>query len=740
MDVKQIRDEIAKIDGLLATVDIELKKLAPINVEPPREVVEEEYMALLSALGGGSGNAIPFGSLEDESMSDAPDSTGLDAFTFFGLLQAFLDDAVVLSCLAKSFRTVVGVTSTQLEDAIVTADRITDLNARREILSAIIDRIVVEIEKGTIKSDLSLVAVCCQRFGSDFHPGMVNLLQLPGWEMWPVFIQIELAAYLAPHSEVSEFIPRFIECVIESAAGAEGSQLERNTKLQSPRTAFQLLSLLRQFRPDSVPLQTILSFAEKSAKSVSSQTIPGQVRHMSDMHHLCIELSQVEGAGDNSLSVWTSIVEKLGSGLGVYEVPGTLTSLSKIGIFSDNLFSNILSVKKRVSQMTKQDLLEFTNFLLLVGDKSSASAMTKFILDRRDLFVPSAEDPDISLLASVVELAAIASVDSGTIIPDAILLFKKYMDGLNGWFKAQDRTSAFTAISQLLITSSDPNAQQPSVGMDIDETESTTRMRRCLEALGFVADGSLLVSNLFVEGLQLDFAFPQHKTCVIIERNSIFNVSTKRASVCGRTAMKANIMAQRKSWKVIVVIPELYSDDKALISLIGEPLRKIAINSDFSFTGLGDLARLVPNQKIRILRSETLSLVDLGKALFQILKMGVHFHTLFVQQLVCGEQALGLLFNEFLATWVVKYKSDLTVRFDLSGPMSSEIIGKLLEGLNFSGNAAGGFGVIRLEFGLSDEVRQSVIASWNEQHASSQMKVIEAGSGESFSNNVVILS
>ena len=717
MDVKQIREEIAKIDSLLATVDSDIKKLTPLQEPIPREVIEDEYLTLISALGS-SGGVVPFPSLSGEDDSQ---SGNLDAFTFFGLVQAFLDDPIVLSCLARTLVNLVGVTGTQLEDSIVTVERISDVEARREILVAIIDRIIIEIERGKIGPDFTLVAVCCQRLGSEFHPAMVRLLQLPGWDHWPVHIQVELAAYLSQHTERSELILRFIECVVGSAIGADGSQLDRNLKLHSPRTAFQMLKLLRQLSLGTVPSSTLVSYVEKSCKS---SPLAGQVRQMSDAHHLAMELAHIET--DATSPAWVALAEKLSTGLGVYEVAGTLIALEKTRIYSDNFFSNILSVKKRVGAMTKSDLTELCLYLLLVGDKSSGSAVTKFIFDRRDLFV---DDP--FLLALVLELAAIASVDSGTIIPDAILLFKKHQDILRSAFG--DR---FAAVAQVLLPSAD--IRQTFIDERIEHGH-LGRIQKCLETIGFVEDESTLVRDSPVDGLAvIDFVFPNHKTCIIIERESVFNVSSKKSVVSGRTAMTANILAQRRGWKVIVVIPELYTDDKSLISLLWEPLKKIEINSDFVFNEIADLNRIFLNQKIRSLRTETSSLVDLGKLLFHILRSSVTVRSIRIANLVCGDQAFSLLLNEFMATYIVKNKSEFTLEIDSPGPLSVEPLMKLIEAMNFSGNASGPFGSINLRIGLSQEVKDHLITWWGETHGNSQLKVIDGTSRHVVGNAIVL--
>ena len=199
-------------------------------------------------------------------------------------------------------------------------------------------------------------------------------------------------------------------------------------------------------------------------------------------------------------------------------------------------------------------------------------------------------------------------------------------------------------------------------------------------------------------------------------------------------------MAQRKAWKVIVVIPELYTDDKSLITLLGEPLKRIPMNSDFSYHQVIDLTRMSPNQKFRALKSHSISLVDLGKLLYKILRYSVTVQSLVISNLVCGDQTFNLVLSEFLATYVVKHKSDFVLYVESPGQLSAEGVVKLVEGLNFSGNASGGFGQINLRIGTCEEVRRSVIAWWNEAHTSSPIKLIDGGSASQPSSNVIILS
>ena len=723
MDVKQIREEITKIEALLQSVDAEMEKIGPEPV-PPRQVVEQEYLLLLSALSSGPSTAGPFASLQEDRQESAP--PGLDAFTFFGLLQAFIDDPIVISCLSRIFSTVVGVTATQLEDSLLTVDRITDGVAKSEILEAVVDRVVSEIESGKI-SDSAIIAVCCQKLDAQYSESIMRLLAVPGWDQWPVFVQVELAWYLQHQPVESETIFRFVECVLQSVCGENGSHLSVNTSAHSVRVAFQLTHLLIAVHGEewaSAAKPGIVNYVEKSLRS--PHTLPGQLRQPTDLHYLVIQLARVER--DPAAPVWTLILDKLSSGgvLPLYEVPGCLAALTSIRLTADNLFSNILSIKKRVASFSQTDLTELVKYLVLVGDKSAGAAVTKFVLERRDLFLP-ATGADAGVLSAVLETAAIASVDSGTVLPECVLLFKKFQSVISQSVTDSDR---FHAVAQLLL----PNGDVPSLHVPSPKTmdQHGERIQKCLAVLGLVADGTELVANGSVDGLSLDFVIPKHKTCILIERESVFNVSSKRATVSGRTALKANLMAQRKAFRVIVVIPELYSDDKALVSLLADPLRKVSPNSTVMFPAGG---APTANQRMALFLSQTESLVELSRVLFQILKLSVSSRAFVIENLVCGDQFLNLVLSEFLPTYVVKHKGDLTVTVSKIAAVSVDAVYKLVDQLHSAGVASGGCGVIAIKLGLDTETKNAVLQRWSQAHPASAIRLSDGLNGHKSTDN-----
>ena len=77
MDVKQIRDEIAKIESLLATVDADILRLRESEPEAPEELIQGEYMTMLQSLSTAPAPA-GFPSMDD---SPTPVPAAPDAFS-----------------------------------------------------------------------------------------------------------------------------------------------------------------------------------------------------------------------------------------------------------------------------------------------------------------------------------------------------------------------------------------------------------------------------------------------------------------------------------------------------------------------------------------------------------------------------------------------------------------------------------------------------------------------------------
>ena len=754
MDVKTIRDEIAKIDVLLSSVETEIQKITP-EIEPDPQLMEQEYMLLLSALSTAGGQpGRPFQSLEADDEGDFDSSSsGLDAFTFFGLLQAFIEDPLVLTCLAKQFSSVVGVTPTQLEDSLVIAERISDPAAQRSILLSIIDRIVAEIEKGKSISNFEIVASVCQRaslLGQSFpNPSLLRLLETRGWENWPLFVQIELAHYFEPHVKKLRIARMFTSCVVDSVVGEDGSQLERNIYLHSPRTCFQLLDLIG---PDKTMIEheKIIAFIEKCV-SRTALPIPGQTRLASDWHSLVIRMARINFLNkDPQLPVWTSVVDRLTAGgtPPAFEVSGTLRALSHVGLTNEGLFSNLVAFKKRITapDLSREDFSEIVHHLILAGDRSTGSAVSKAILERRDLFIPTSDADDheevCSLLAHVVLLAAVASVESGSIIPESILILKKFSPQI--WRSVKD-PDLFVCMMQLLLPSTDaesimgPQSARPTPSLG--EKDGTERVKNALNMVGFSTEAphSELVSLMRIEGLHVDFAFPSHRIAILVDHSALFNTTSKKHVVSGTIALKANILTQRKGFKVIVIVPQMYPDERSLVSLLADPLRRVAPNAVVIFDSM-DRCKLSLNQRVKSFASVTSSFVELARVLYLVLKYSVQVNEFRFENLVCGDQFINLVFAEFLPTYVVKHKHDILVECSASA-ISSDGLLKLVEALNAAGNASNGFGRIWLKFGVSQDVKDFVLSTWSQTHPKSIIRLADSADRhrDSLDSNVIYI-
>jgi hypothetical protein len=738
MDVKTIRDEIAKIDQLLAAVDADMEKITP-ELQPDPHLVEHEYMVLLSALSTAAG---PFQSLEDE---ESVKNAGLDAFTFFGLLQAFIDDPLVLKCLGKQFSSIVGVTPTQLEDALVIAERISDGESQKNILLAIIDRIVLEIEKGKILN-FAIVASLCQRASlTEPNASLLRLLSTRGWENWPLFVQIELAYYFRPFSHEVVIVDMFSACVVDSVVGEDGGQLEKNTHLHSPRTCFQLLELLQDNKRRKITFEKIIAYVEKCV-SRTALPIPGQTRSATDWHSLVVSMARLDFFKNPTLPVWTTLVDRLCANVPpAFEVSGTLSALSSVGVSSDGLFGNLVAFKRRISapDLTKQDFSEIVHHLIYAGDRSSGSALSKAIMERRDLFVPPSDQPLASssfvLLSHVVLLAAVASVESGSIIPESILILKKF--ALQIWTALND-PDLFMCLMQLLLPSADAESL---IGRSLqalplpEPSQSSDRVRRALHAVGFSAEipNAELACNVRIQGVCADFSFASHRIAILVDQNGVFNTAAKRHLVSGPVALKANIFTQRKGFKVIVVVPELYPDEKSLVGLLADPLKRLQPNAVFVLNAAEE-CKLSVNQRMKNFISLTPSLVEIARALFLILKLSVQVYEFRFDNVVCGDQFASLVFCEFLPTYVVKHKHDISVTCEGSG-ISSETLHKIVEALNASGNACSGFGRIRLNLSLQRQKKDAVLSGWNEAHVNSIIRLADSATDCQLESNVIML-
>ena len=751
MDVKTIRDEISKIDGLLASVEADIRRISP-EEEPDPKLIENEYTILLSALSTAGQPTSAFQSLEDDDVKLKQQSVvGLDAFTFFGLLQAFIEDPIVLKCLSKQFSSVVGVTPTQLEDSLDIAERITDLGAQRIVLVSIIDRIVTEIESGKI-SNFSIVASVCQRASLLKEPepnaSLVRLLQTRGWENWPLFVQIELAYYFHPFVSKAQgpnIMKMFTCCVVDSVVGEDGSQLERNTLLHSPRTCYQLLDLVKCVGRPGVTPEKNIAYIEKCV-SRNSLGIPGQARLASDWHCLVVRMAETSFLqNDASLPVWANAVERLVTSSSVFENFGTLSALTAVQITNESIFSNLVAFKKRISSpdLTREELEEIVDHLVIAGDRSTGSALSKAILERRDLFLPSSGTLEsFALVAKIVLLAAVASVESGTIIPESILILKKFASQILSSIKD---VNIFICLMQLLLPSTDVEnligQSLPAPSLTTPMSESAERVKKALHAVGFSieAPNCELLCNGRIEGIHADFVFNAHRIAILVDQEAFFSTSSKRYVVSGPMALKANILTQRKGFKVIVIVPAQYPDEKSLVSLLAEPLRKMQPNSIVIFNSM-DECKLSLNQRIKNFVSVTSSFVEIARVLYMILKCSVQVSEFRFENVFFGDRFINLIFCEFLSTYLVKHKHDIVIACSSSCKVSSEGLLKLVEALNASGNASNGFGSISFKIRLEQDIKDYVIARWNETHLNSVIKLVDSGNSmQIFDANVIYI-
>ena len=742
MDVKQIRDEIAKIDSLLIAVESELEKIKP--EDPPVEEIEAEYLAILSALSNAPPTA-PFASLgETEGGLDSPTSAAgaPDAFTFFGLLQAFIDDPTVVKCLAEVFAKVEGVTPTQLEDSLAMADRVADEPTKCELVDSITARIVNETIEGKLTNH-AIIATCClmagKRTDAPASPSLLRLLDFPDETAeFPYFVKLELAHYVSNFSHTN--IQPYIGFLLNSIAS---TKLPDTDSLISPRMCWQLLHLIRESHVD-VPTAQLMAYVERCIGKVVP-TIPGHVKQPTDLHNLVIEASRVDSL--DSASLWTALVERLISTPGAvaaFEVPGTLAALASKKIYSDALLSNLTAVKKRISTIqSAEQLSEFVDYLVLVGDKSTGASVTRSVLERRDLYIPGDVADVGSLLVSVLELSVISSTETGTIIPESILLLRKFAKPILEFLISNNQTEKIHLLFQVLLPSVDvaglgvaiPSPRQPRV-----PHPDMARVVRCLEILGFTTSSESapeLTLMASVDGVEVDCAFLNHKICILVESSSVLNVTAKRHTVSGLTALRANLLSQRKGFKVIIVIPELYPDDKALVGLLTDPLRRVPINSVVEFTNVSSM-KLNVNQRLATLRVNSTNLVEVAKVLFLLLKHSITVHHIAFTQLVCGEIFMNQVFSDFLSTFVVKNKIDLLI--DVAhGIFSTDSVLKLVEALNSVGNASGGIGSSELRLGLSHADRSEICDIFTSHHPNSLIKVVAGESYERGLRNTVYL-
>ena len=727
MDVKVIRDEISKIDSMLANIDDELAMLNQDDSEDV-EIFESEIMGILGALSNAPITTTPFSSLMDEGVltTITDDSVVLDAFTFFGLIQAFSEDETVMRSLCKIFPSVYNVTITQLEDSLLFVDRIVSDTVRNEFIAALLGRLVSEssasddLQKNTrMKQSIPLIVCkCCEMMDEEIlstNQALVALFRSPNFNDWPIGVKVQIVFSLKANPALSSDIFSFVESV-SSALSEDNSSVSVETKV-----LWQLIEIGTSV--GNVAAIAPLVNPIKIMKSTSGPT---------DVHKLIIALdkladSLIHNGGVPSI-IWQSAVEKLGTtGMApVFEVTGTLNALGKARISSDIFFQNVNLFKRKISSsnLSNSEFEEIVNYLVLVGDKTPQSVITKAIMERRDLFVPSTSggSEDVKTLVSVLALSVVASLDSGSIIPESILLLKKFAPQIIASSATVEDLEIVACLFSVLL----PNmtiSDWPTIYKETTEKREAERsVESVLELLGFKIDSTKIFGKHFLDQspINVDFSIPLEKQVVVIEQKSVFNISSKRPILCGPTALKISVLATRRNFKVIVVIPELYPDDKSLMQLFSEPMRRIPtslMNTDLLIDSLDDAIMISQNIRIgKIVFGKSIGIVDISKILFSILKLSVFVAHFDFSKTFCnlGDQFLSLLMADFLSTFAIKHK--LTgVRIDFRNCPHVTVSGlvRLFESLHSmaSGLPGGIGGPLRVSSDLSAEDLSSLAAA-----------------------------
>lgn len=726
MNVQQIRDELTKIDALLVQVESDITKARTDQLDDP-SAIEKEYLTIISSLSN-IPPSTPFGALgsgDTEMVDESSAVAAPDAFTFFGLVQAFVDDAVVIKCLASVFGDVTGVTPTQLEDSLAIVERVSDANSRAHLLNAIVKRIAVQARDG---SHAQIVSAACQLLAK--QPGEINMSLVELASAWsadgldvPLHAKLELGVFLSAvygnHADIGKFIDTVVEEAVSAVEAGSSSAV-------SLRVAFQILRLMSR-TGKSVVIPTWINYLEKCLLVSSDNT--GALTRPTHLHCLVIEVAHHELLSHSGLR--NMIIEKLTTSTGIpsaVEVEGTLDALLAMRATSDKVMSDIVAIKKRISGISSRShLVELVHFLIETGDKSTGSVITRSIMDRRDLYIPTEVEPDVSLLVSVLHLAAISSTVSGTIIPESIILLKKYSQAVIAFLTQQGRIELVHQLFAVLLPTVDLTSMDIPVVAPVDSFEASADTDRVIRVLGLLGHSSVASREsgdaftvcASVDGLITDIAFIEEKICILIEQEAIYSVSGKHYAVTGPTNLKANILAHKKGFKVIIVVPQMYPDDKSLLNLLTSPLSKVSVNAVISVDS-GAAIELVNNQKVQKIELKTKSEVEIARALFHILRSSVHVQHLSFPGVVAGNHFLTQVLSEFLATYIVKFKHDLRVDI-LDSRFAVDSVLKVLESVNSAGNASAGFGAMELRIACPEVA--AVMETFNNMHRNSVVRV-----------------
>ena len=727
MNVQQIRDEITKIDALLVQVESDIAKARADQLDNP-SAIEKEYRTIISSLSN-IPPSTPFGALgsgDTEMVDESSAVAAPDAFTFFGLVQAFVDDAVVIKCLASVFGDVTGVTPTQLEDSLAIVERVLDRDSRADLLNAIVKRIAVLARDG---SHAHIVAVACELLQK--KPGAVNTSLMELASAWSVdgldvalHARVALIYFLAEVHGCYGDISTLTDVVVQKAVSAVEAG---SPSVVSLRVAFMILRLMSRTGKSFTPFPTWINYLEKCLLASSDNT--GALTRPTDLHCLVCVVAHNKSLSHSGLR--NLMIEKLTTSTGIpsaVEVEGTLDALLEMRATSDKVMSDIVAIKKRISAISfRSHLWELVHFLIETGDKSTGSVITRSIVDRRDLFIPTEVEPDVSLLVGVLHLAAISSTVSGTIIPESIILLKKYSQAVIGFLTQQGRIELVHQLFAVLLPTVNLTSIDIPVVAPVDSFEASADFERVVRVLGLLGHSPVAFGDnrdaftvcASVDGLRTDIAFIEQKICILIEQEAIYSVSGKHYAVTGPTNLKANILAHKKGFKVIIVVPQMYPDDKSLLNLLTSPLSKVSVNSVISVES-GAAIELVNNQKVQKIQLKTKSEVEIARSLFHILRSSVHVQHLSLSGVVAGNHFLTQVLSEFLATYIVKFKHDLRVDM-LDSRYAVDSILKVLESVNSAGNASGGFGAVELRIACPHPA--AVMETFNNLHRNSVVRV-----------------
>ena len=243
-----------------------------------------------------------------------------------------------------------------------------------------------------------IVGKCCEMIDDDTlvnNESLITLFLSSKFTEWPTNVRTQIAYSLKSSLDLQVQLSEFLNSTIPSL-----SEDTIETKI-----LWQLIEI-------AVSVDSIESVAPLINPSKISKSSSGP----SDVHRLIISLGKLGENVEIPTAVWQSVLDKLVSPgmLPVFEIEGTLAALSAARVSSDSFFQNTNLFKKKISSpnLSKLEFHEIVCFLLLTGDKSSQSIVTRAIMERRDLFVPTTNDiEEIDILVSVLLLSVVSSLE-----------------------------------------------------------------------------------------------------------------------------------------------------------------------------------------------------------------------------------------------------------------------------------------------------------------------------------------